>query len=101
MTIHTFTLEAHTGIGVSSLTWDDQTGELTGPLADDVRALLLDGSTPCHPFAWGYTFHAGDRTTSAEVLAAVLGWEWRLPDWLAGHYPQMPPEFDVPDGVVA
>lgn len=101
MTIHTFTLEAHTGGGVSSLTWDDRTGELSGPLVDDVREVLRIGCAPCHPYSWGYTFPAGEGTKSPEVLAAVLGWEWRLPEWLRAHYPQMPPEFDAPEGVVA
>lgn len=76
--------------------WDDTTGELTGPDAAIIRAEASIGGAFCHPCpAWPHEF-SHEPLKSKTDMAAIIGWEHRLPDELADYYPRLPDD-DTPE----
>lgn len=70
-----------------TVTWDPETGALSGPLADEVRALAESarraGSIVSDPMPTAYDIT--DPLRDRRQMAAVLARHWRLPDALAGE----------------
>lgn len=67
--------------------WDPETGDLSGPLADEVRALAeaarRAGSIVSHPMPTAYEIT--DPLRDRRQMAAVLSQWWRVPEALAGE----------------
>lgn len=68
------------------LVWDAAAGALHGAGADWVLARLADGVVPLHPYPDMHVLSAAPLRSRAD-MAAVLGWQHRLPAELAGDYP--------------
>lgn len=75
-------------------TWDDVTGEVTGP---DAKKILNDSMEPgviTHPYPtyWEFDGGAGDgqHIKSRRTLALIIGYAHALPEDLAEFYPQAP-----------
>jgi len=79
--------------GVRVFSWDPRTGELSGPDApwvrECVRMALDAGEVGAHPLPWGIP--VTDPLHSLTEMAAIVGFEHRLPPELAAHYPRLPP----------
>ncbi|HXG27270.1 MAG TPA: hypothetical protein VNJ47_00275 [Nevskiales bacterium] len=76
------------------LSWDPETGEISGPGAAFVRGRMEgspDGFVSCHPVPYYHPL-SRDPLRSMTDMAAILGFEYKLPDDLQEHYPQ--PEED-------
>jgi hypothetical protein len=77
--------------GPLTFTWDDETGELSGPDAAAVEAIarqaVQDGAVPLHPEPGRYPVR--DPLRNPEELAALLGYWWQLPPELERHYPTL------------
>lgn len=72
------------------LSWDPETGELSGPGADYVRAGIQDSSSgfvSCHPVPYSHQL-SKDPLRSLTDMAALLGFDYKLPPDLEKHYPQ-------------
>lgn len=75
------------------IVWDDRAGTVTGdePLATRVRQLLASaqacGWQATHPVPSSIRITKPGRIK--RQFAAVLGWHWRLPDWLMVAYPHV------------
>lgn len=80
--------------------WDPETGEVSGPDADEVRTMATWGNVDAHPMPWAGTL-GPDPLKSYTDMAAIVGSHWALPDELADHYPQLAddgiPEFTYID----
>src|SRR5690606_25024833 len=67
--------------------WDPETGDLSGPLADEVRALAGAARRVCcivsHPMP--STYEITDPLRDRRQMAAVLSQWWRVPEALAGE----------------
>jgi hypothetical protein len=71
--------------------WDDETGEITGPGAEEILEQFRFGSVgTAEPASWPLT-----STKSKTDLAAVVGKRYILPPELTGYYPQT--EYDEDD----
>lgn len=75
------------------VTWDDETGAITGEGAEHVERAIQryepGTSIPCMPQCSAYTLTAAPRR-SLPCMAAILHRHFRIPDWLMEHYP--PPD---------
>jgi len=75
------------------IVWDTRAGIVTGdePLATRVRELLASaqacGRQATHPSPSSIRITKPARIK--RQFAAVLGWHWRLPDWLLAAYPRV------------
>jgi hypothetical protein len=80
------------------ITWEPETGRLGGDLAAVVARLIdlavADGGVTGDP--WPTPYAVTDPRRSRRDMALVLGQYWRVPEALAGDYPQ-PPEADDTD----
>lgn len=77
--------------------WDREAGTLTGRLADKLRQFLIPGGLlPTNPPPGGYRMPA-DPIRDPATIAALLGDSYRLPDWLAQHYPHTPDDGEPSD----
>ena len=76
--------------------WDDDTGEITGPSAEEVLAEFKAGVVSAHPIP---SSHVLASTKNRTDMAAVIGWNHRLPPELADHYPQVDEDADL-DGAI-
>ena len=80
------------------IVWDTRAGTVTGdePLATRVRELLASalayGSQATYPIPSSIRITKPLRVR--RQFAAVLGWHWRLPDWLMASYPKPPSHED-------
>lgn len=74
----------------ATLTWDEETGELTGPLADTVismaQAAHAEGSVVTHPYPTEYPIEA-DPLRDRTALALVLSLRWLVPEPLQDAWP--------------
>lgn len=68
--------------------WNPDTGEVSGPGAEEVRGISRCGGVSAHPLPWAWEF-GPDPLRSYTDMAAIVGSYWRLPDELADHYPQL------------
>ena len=80
------TLCGNPGIEALVFSWDEETGEITGPSAGKIQAAFLDGEVGINPPP---ASHALTSPKSKTDLAAVVGWNHWLPPELVGHYPQV------------
>jgi hypothetical protein len=71
------------------LDWDDATGTVSGPGAATIRRWQRAGVVPLHPQPASHTLGPARRRISPADLAAIVGWQHRLPDALADHYPAL------------
>lgn len=78
--------------------WDESTGAVTGPDAARVLELATWCTVPMHPHPWSYQL-GPEPTKSRADMAAMLGWNHRLPPELAAAYPQ--PKRAPDDGTLA
>lgn len=68
--------------------WDHEAGTVTGPDADQVRALAQPGIVIlAHPLPWTVTLGEAPLRSWRD-MAAVVGTAWRVPPELAPHYPR-------------
>ncbi|GHU08351.1 hypothetical protein AGMMS50225_06830 [Betaproteobacteria bacterium] len=65
--------------------WDDETGEVTGPAAEEILSVFMRGEVDAHPLPWGVSISSTKNRTD---MAAVVGCFHRLPPELADAYPQ-------------
>lgn len=75
--------------------WDDEAGEIFGPNANDVRAIASWGGVSAHPLPWAWEFSKNPLKNKTD-MAAIIGWEHRLPDELVDYYPRLPDD-DTPE----
>lgn len=71
------------------LDWDDAAGTVSGPGAATIRRWQRAGVVPLHPQPASHTLGPARRRISPADLAAIIGWQHRLPEELAGHYPAL------------
>lgn len=70
--------------------WDEESGLVTGRDAELIIAESKMGGAACHPCpAWPHEF-SPEPLKSKTDMAAIIGWEHRLPDDLADYYPKLP-----------
>lgn len=79
--------------------WDPQTGELSGPAADEIRLRIADGEVDIHPLPAVHVL-GPDPLRSWVDMAAICGVSQRLDPELAGHYPAVEDVEHMPDGLV-
>lgn len=100
MTVRTIPLEPHPGSRerAGTLVWDDESGTIYGDddFAERVRFLVSmaeqRGLQPAHPIP--FSVDIIDPLRELGEMAAILGWHWRLPEWLNEHYPKVAPDED-------
>lgn len=68
--------------------WDDEAGTVDGPDAAVVRDIASWGGISAHPLPWAHEFSA-EPLKSKTDMAAIIGWEHRLPPDLEDFYPQL------------
>ena len=77
-----------------SFNWDSETAELSGKDAsvvlEIIKAAVSQGSTALRPPPNSYDID--DPLTKPDQMAAVLGFNWQLPEDLQAAYPQLPEE---------
>lgn len=78
--------------------WDPVTGVLSGPAAEEIQAIINWGEVALHPHPMVHQF-SREPLRSLQDMAAICGWEHRLPPELAAHYPMVEPE-QGPEGLV-
>lgn len=93
---HVIDLAPHVGYHhelAGRIVWDDRAGTVPGeePLATRVRELLA--SAQAYGRQATLPVPSSIRITKPwrirRQFAAVLGWHWRLPDWLMAAYPRV------------
>ena len=81
-------------------TWDDVTGEVTGPDAGRILLASQDAGIVGHPYPtyWEFDGGAGDgkHIKSRDTLALIIGQDHALPDDLKDFYPSAAVD-DMPD----
>jgi hypothetical protein len=81
-------------------TWDDVTGEVSGPDAERILLLSQDSGLVGHPYPtyWEFADGCGDgkHIRSRQTLALIVGQAHALPDDLKPDYP-LPQADDRPD----
>lgn len=92
-------LTRNDGTPAGWIEWDQESGEISGPLADEVGGYLelakIDGSVPIHPMP--SEIPITDPTGDPKQFAAVIGYRYRLPDELRALYPQFDDDEDELD----
>lgn len=86
--IHHFNCPAVCGNpGITALVfdWDDETGEVTGPSSDEILAAFKDGEVGLNPYP---SYHVLASPKNIADIAAIVGWNHRLPPELADYYPK-------------
>ena len=75
---------------VWEFTWDDEAGTVTGPSAAEVLEMASWRGIVYGPRqgTWGFS---AEPLKSKTDMAAIVGYEHRLPPELIGHYPKAPP----------
>lgn len=82
--------------GALVVDWDDEAGTVSGPGAEHIQRWARCGTVPLHPRPATHTLSDAPLKTPAD-LAAIIGIDHHLPEFLAGHYPApISAEDDVP-----
>lgn len=71
--------------------WDEAAGTVSGPGAEYVQQMTEGGTVPLHPLPTWHQLSAAPLMSRADV-AAIVGYQHRLPVELADAYPQAPEE---------
>lgn len=66
--------------------WNDQAGTVTGPGAAYIERWLRCGVVPLHPLPASHFLGSSPLTSRAD-LAAIVGFDYQLPDELLADYP--------------
>jgi hypothetical protein len=77
--------------------WDEVQGTVTGPGADYILKHAAQGSISVHPMPWSHTFGAEPLKSKTDI-AAIIGYQHKLPDDLAAWYPQCQKDEDDDSG---
>jgi hypothetical protein len=85
------TTSGNPNIGPLVFDWDDETGEVTGPSAEEILKKFKDGEVDAHPLPWSVSISS---TKSRTDIAAVVGDNHVLPPELEDYYPQYEDDFD-------
>lgn len=92
-------LSINDGYRPLEFSWDENTGELAGRDADYVKVLASQGVVSAHPVPHDYALSAEPLKNKTD-MAAILGYEYRLPEDLAPFYPQLDAgDPDAPEGL--
>jgi hypothetical protein len=76
--------------------WDDEAGEVYGIDSEAIIAEAAMGGASCHPCPmWSHKFSSNPLKSKTD-MAAIIGWEHRLPDELVEFYPKLPDD-GIPD----
>lgn len=67
--------------------WNDETGEVTGPDAAEVLEISRWGGIDVHPLPFAHEFSA-EPLKSKTDMAAIIGRDHRLPPELVPFYPR-------------
>lgn len=69
--------------------WDEESGVVSGKDAHEIIANAELGGAACHPCPmWSHEFSSEPLKNKTD-MAAIIGWEHRLPDDLAPFYPKL------------
>jgi hypothetical protein len=71
--------------------WDEVAGTVKGDGADYVEAVASNGKCDLHPLPASHTF-SDEPLKNREDMAAIIGWEHVVPDWLMPYYPKVKEE---------
>ncbi len=103
MTVHVIRLVPFPGSRepTGTIVWDDVAGEIHGDdeFSEHIRRRVvsaeMEGSTPAHPIPCMVPII--DPLRNAAEMAAILGWDYVLPDWLEDKYPKLPEDESFDD----
>ena len=68
--------------------WNPETGEVTGKSADIVKHIADWGGVPMHPYPATWDFSDSPLKSKTD-MAAIIGFQWRLPEDLQSYYPKL------------